>query len=67
MNHIKFQNVVNFSIKTKRKYKTSPPVSQKDIKYLPSRQEAVKVYSKNTGRRKKVCPILIIKTPERRN
>ena len=67
MNHIKFQNVVNFSIKRKRKYKTSPHVNEKDIKYLPSRQETVKVYSKNTGRRKKVCPKLIIKTPEWRN
>ena len=67
INHIKFQNIVNFSIKTKRIYKTSPSVNQKDIKYVPSWQEAIKVYSKNTGTRKKVCQKLIIKTPGRRN
>ena len=64
MNHIKFQNFVEVSIKTKRKHKTSPSISQNNINYLPSRQEPVKVYNRNNGTRWEVCPKLTIKAPE---
>ena len=67
VNHIKFQNFVKVSNKTKRKCKTSPSINQNNIKYLPSRQEPVKVYSRNSGTRWEVCPKLTIKTPERHN
>ena len=55
---------MKFSIKTKRKQKNSPWINENNIKYLPSRQEPVKVYSRNTGTRWEVCPKLT-KTPER--
>ena len=63
MNHIKFQNFVKISIKTKRKHNTSPSINQNNIKYLPSQQQHVKVYNRNTGTRCK-CAKLIINTPK---
>ena len=33
MNHIKFQNFVKVSIKTKRRRKNSPSINQNNIKY----------------------------------